>query len=389
MQSAVRLLLVVAIVFICSETLLAQTLAPSWRDRGMQMLGEGRLDSARFYLEKWLEADPRDDGSWYNLACVYALQGERERSLDAWERSVEAGWDDPEHPLNDADLESIRSNERFTAALKKVGERNAAKGPTGFVRHVLETRSVGTYIVALPDDYETSGRAYPLCVILHGSGSTELAHGRLADVFGREDVIYIAPRAPYGHTSSFKGSGELGYTAWTPEDIDSLDPLYDQVPLMYADWIVRCIDDARVRYRVQGEKTIVLGHSQGAAFAYITAALYPEQIGSVFAYAGYFPDAFRTDERLRGLKDENVRLTIGHGSADNVVDPAESSGIAELLKEWNIEYALLTYEGVGHGIAPEVREHMKEWIDTETGRAMEGDVLRSEPVRHGDGETRR
>ena len=344
----------------------------------MRMLGSGKPDSAQYFLEKWLQADPGDESSWYNLACLYALAGEREKAVNAWEKSVAAGWDDPEHPLNDADLESIRSDARFTAALQKVGERKEGGGPGGYVRHALEMRSVGTYIAALPEDYDGSTRDYTLCVILHGSGSTELAHGRLADALGREDVIYIAPRAPYPHGTSFKGSGELGYTAWPSEKLDSLDPLEEQLPVMYSDWIMQCIDDARIRYRVKREGILLLGHSQGAAFAYITAARHPEQIRSVFAYAGYFPEEFRSDEYLRGLKENNVHLDIAYGTADNVVAPAESQEIAELLGKWEIAHSLNAYEGVGHGIAPEVRGQMKEWLDREAGRQQDDKKLEVE-----------
>ena len=118
----------------------------------MGMLQSGNLDSARFYLERWLEADPGDEMSWYNLACVYALQKDKEGALNAWEMSVAAGWDDPEHPLNDGDLESIRSDGRFAAALEKVRTRLQENGPKGFIRNFLETRTVGTYVALLPED---------------------------------------------------------------------------------------------------------------------------------------------------------------------------------------------------------------------------------------------
>ena len=352
----------------------AQTPGVSWKDRGMQAFGAGNLDSAQFYLEHWLEADPQDESSWYNLACIYALGGQSEKALDAWESAVEAGWDDPDHPLSDGDLESIRSDARFTAALNKVSQKKAEMRPKDHIRRFLRMESVGTYIVALPEDYEESNRSYPLCVILHGSGSSETGHGGLADPLGRDGVIYIAPRAPYTHTSSYKNSGTLGFTAWTPEKIDSLDPLYSEVPQMYAAWIMECIHDAQQRYRTSNGKPIILGHSQGAAFSWITAALYPDQVGSIFVYAGYFPDQFTTDERLDAVRNAGVRVTLAHGSADNVVEPEGTRKIAQTLKEWKITCTLTEYDGTGHGISREVMDQMKAWIDAETGRPVEADT---------------
>lgn len=346
----------------------AQELGSSWKDRGMQALGTGDLDSARSYYERWLEADPQDELSWYNLACICALQGDRDKALTAWENSVEAGWDDPDHPMSDGDLESIRDDARFTAALQRVSEAKESDGPEGYIRNFLELTSVGTYIVALPPDYDRTNRSYPLCVILHGSGSSETGHGRLADRFGRDDVIYIAPRAPYPHTSSYKGSGNLGFTAWPPERIDSLDPLDKEVPYMYSNWIMQCVRDARDRYRISDDKALLLGHSQGAAFSFITASLFPEEFRSIYVYAGYFPDEFQTEERIAELKRNNVRIRLAHGTADNVVDPEETRMIGAKLQEMGLDCSVSLYDDVTHSILPPVMEDMTEWVTRETGR---------------------
>ncbi len=124
--------------------------------------------------------------------------------------------------------------------------RSVREGPRGYIRRFVETKTIGTYIVLLPPDYDSTIRSYPACLILHGSGSTELAHGRLADAIGREGVIYVVPRALYPHGSVFTSTGELGYTAWPADDIDSTDALYARPAPMYAEWIMQCLDDARL-----------------------------------------------------------------------------------------------------------------------------------------------
>ena len=363
-----QLLFTLALFIVASAILQAQEIGQSWKEMSFRMLSSGNLDSAQIYLERWLEADPGDESSWYNLACVYALGGEKEKALHAWEMSVAAGWEDPVHPLNDSDLESIRSDGRFTTALEKVQNRQDAKEPKNAVRNFLETRRVGTYIALLPNDYHESNRDYPLCIILHGSGSTERAYSRLTDGLGREGIIYIIPRAPYTHSSVHKATGNIGYTAWTPEKIDSLDPLYTEVAPMYAEWIMSCAEDARNRYRIDDEPVMILGHSQGGAFSWITATLYPTQVGSIFAYAGYFPDEFCTKERVQGVFDQSVRVTLAHGTADNVVGPEESKKLDGVLEEWGIDHSLTLYDGTGHGLTEDVRQSMKEWVDREGGR---------------------
>lgn len=335
-----------------------QPLAPSWRDMAMSMLGEQKLDSARYYYERWLEADPRDENSWYNLACVYALEGEQQRALDAFESSVAAGWSDPTHPMEDGDLASIRSSPRFLAMIDTIRNRGDRSGPAGYLRRFVETKTIATYIAMLPEDYEETDRDYPLCVILHGSGSSETAHGRIADMVGRDGVIYIAPRALNARIVG----DDLGYTAWPLEEIDSLDPAYTRSAPNYAALVKACIDDAARAYRVDPARVMIIGHSQGAAFSYITAVSYPETVGSIFSYAGYFPDRYRTPEYIEGLRDNDVAITLAHGVADPVVGVDESRTIERILRDEGVDVRAYYFDDVDHGIRPEVREAMSAWM---------------------------
>ena len=359
-------LLLLSILLLASTAMMAQGIpgGPSLRDQANRMLGSGDLDSARLLLEEWLAADPGDENSWYNLACVRALAGDREGALDAWEGAVAAGWEDPDHPLSDSDLASIREDARFTAALATVSERQDAAGPSDYQRHHLALTTTGTYIVLLPPNYEDEpNRSWPLCIILHGSGSTELAHGRLADAVGRDDYIFVAPRAPQIHSSVHKATGNLGYSAWTPEKIDSLDPAYRQVAPQYAAWAIAAADDVRDHYRVAGNRYRLLGHSQGAAFTWITAALYPERVASIFAYAGYFPEEYRTDEHLDGVARAGVDITLAHGNTDRVVAADESKTLDSILTARSIEHSLRLFDETGHGTTPAVIAAMKDWLE--------------------------
>jgi hypothetical protein len=56
----------------------------------------------------------------YNVACGYALIGEKEKALDALGRAVAAGFDDRRLLETDTDLASIRDTEGFKAILGKV-----------------------------------------------------------------------------------------------------------------------------------------------------------------------------------------------------------------------------------------------------------------------------
>jgi len=338
-----------------------RTLAPALKDQAVEALGAGKHEDAISLFERWLAADPRDATSWYNLACARALAGKRDAALDAFETAIDAGFDDLAHAREDADLASIRESPRFGAALVRGEAKEAGDRIPGLHRHALATQTIGTYVALLPPDYETSGKAYPVVVILHGSGSSEIGHARAAEFMGREGVIYVCPRALHPHEGVFLQTGKEGWTAWPPVKGDEADDAPDAMAL-YADWVMRCIADARRRYRVQAGRVHVWGHSQGAAAAMVVAALHPEQVEGCFAYAAYYPEKHLTDARLADLAKWRVRVELCHGTKDRVVPPGPTHAMKARLDASGVPNALHVVEAE-HRITEEVERHSRHWAD--------------------------
>lgn len=71
---------------------------------------------------------PGDGVVFYNLACSFALVGEPEKAIDALEKSVELGYSDWQHMLNDSDLKTLHEDPRFKKWLKgyKLTEKHEA-----------------------------------------------------------------------------------------------------------------------------------------------------------------------------------------------------------------------------------------------------------------------
>lgn len=361
-----------AFFMLCTAPLVAQTsetykphvLERSLRDRASSAIQKKDYAVARDLYERWLQADPRDNSSWYNLACVYALTGEKDLALDAFERSVDAGWKDAVHPTRDTDLDSIRSDARFDAALQRISQRIAANGPSGFVRHFAEMKSRGSYIVMLPPDYETSSKEYPICVILHGSGSSDVAHGRVSDSIGREGVIYIAPRAPFPH-AGVAATGVLGWTASPPDEIPESDPSRVQVVPDYVDWIFTCVDEVQKSYRAHKGKVHLYGHSQGGNVANVAALLHPERVATYYSQAASLPDKrFLTLERATRMKESGVRAHLIHGEQDNVVSISTTKTIDQVLSESGVEHTVRYVQG-DHGFNPVIYGDIRAWIENE------------------------
>jgi serine/threonine protein kinase/Flp pilus assembly protein TadD len=78
---------------------------------------ERGLDWAR----RALAIDPEDSAVCYNLACIYAILGRVEESIDCLEKSIACGFGDKKIIQNDPYLNPIRSNPRYIALQKKLG----------------------------------------------------------------------------------------------------------------------------------------------------------------------------------------------------------------------------------------------------------------------------
>ncbi len=335
--------------------------APSFRDQGTAALGAGKHDEAVALYRKWLAADPQDDTTWYNLACALALTGKEESALEAFETAVDAGFDDLDHAERDMDLASIRASKRFTAAVARGRTKQAADDLPDMVRHTLRTETIGTYIVLLPPDYEETKERYPVVFILHGSGSSETGHGKVAEHLGREGVIYVAPRALFPHPQVFQQLGRPGWTAWPPMDVETRADAPEPMRL-YTDWILRCAGDVAKRYRVAGTRIHAWGHSQGAGTANVLAALHPTRVASYFAYAGYYPEEYVTDASLAAQKANGIHAVLCHGTQDNIVPSAPTLAMKPRLAKAGLSHEVHMVDAA-HGITPDVRALSKAWVD--------------------------
>jgi predicted esterase len=243
------------------------------------------------------------------------------------------------------------------------------------IHHGLIQKKVGFYAVYLPPDYNTEAnkeKSWPVCTILHGSGSTETGHGALSGTFGRDGVIYLAPRAPHTHFGVVKESGNPGYTAWPDNPpawgefgsdtfpSDAVSQL--QVERLYTDWIADCLGDLRKRYRTDGKRATVVGHSQGAAFAHLFALHRPELVQAYFAYAGYFEDTLEDDIAAQTLKKHKVYPSIAHCEGDAVVKASLSHDLSEYLKKHEVPHDVLIMPKGSHRFTSKTSRAASEFV---------------------------
>ncbi len=246
------------------------------------------------------------------------------------------------------------------------------KLPADTYFHALPQTQLGLYAVFLPPGYrapENSDRTYPLVLILHGHGSTEIRHGQHADDFGREGVIYLAPRAPYPHEDVFLELKTPGWTAWptVPEQLYDIGPGHEDyidVDRLYTDWIADTVQDVRRRYRVSEQRVVIYGHSQGATYAHMFALHHPELVKAYFAFAGWYAETGKDldPDDARIIRENEVFPFVAHNRADPVLDVAQTERLAALFSQHQVRHATFISETGNHYLTDEGKQKVASFI---------------------------
>lgn len=320
--------------------------------------------TAASVLERWLEGAPRDVSALYNLACCYAMAGDKARALEALDRAVDAGYRDFSHLKEDTDLDAVRTEARYAAIIDRLVALQPKPLPAWGVTRMVPMRTEGAMIVILPEDYDTSNREYPVCLLLHGAGSNEMQLLQFAaQRLGRRDVIYVALRAPYPDFASAVETRQDSFTALPPGNVADDSPVRLRSRRNYADWIIDAAGVVQRDYRATQGKVYLLGFSQGAGYAGVTAMFYPQKIASYFAIAaGPLPPELVSAADLAKVRQAGVRPWLVHGRDDLTTPVAGATTNAETFRAASIPVELRLVAG-GHEISSEVADIASEWLD--------------------------
>lgn len=81
---------------------------------GRELLEDGRYaDAARAFQREAELSQGSKSTPLYNAACALSLGGDKRGALDALQRAIEEGYDDPEHMERDGDLDNVRGEARY------------------------------------------------------------------------------------------------------------------------------------------------------------------------------------------------------------------------------------------------------------------------------------
>lgn len=91
----------------------ASTNGDEWYQVGSRLLRLRDFERAATALTQAIEHVSNRGSAMYNLACTYALKGDRALGLEWLEKSISAGFDNPDKLREDPDIASLRGEPRF------------------------------------------------------------------------------------------------------------------------------------------------------------------------------------------------------------------------------------------------------------------------------------
>jgi len=92
----------------------------TWSLVALAHAGLKRYPEAIRDLQRAIEMGPVNPAMHYNLACMYALSGDRDHAIEALGRAIDSGFKDREGIVDDPDLASIRGDERYASLLHRL-----------------------------------------------------------------------------------------------------------------------------------------------------------------------------------------------------------------------------------------------------------------------------
>jgi phospholipase/carboxylesterase len=247
----------------------------------------------------------------------------------------------------------MRGDFFFAAARDRVLAREASIGRPFYV----EARQLLAGRLHLPRNYR-SGKAYPLVVGLHGRGATCEDFARIWSVLDNPQFIFLSLESPYAYAPGVE-THKPAFTWGLPTRDKALWALAD--PLV-SDNLKRAVETVSKQHRIAG--VYILGHSQGAAFAYLAALRYPELFKGVMAFAGVFPSEQISAEENAKARGK-VRVFMAHGTRDQAVPLAEELKCKEILVRLGYAVTFFQFDG-DHGISIDALKRAVEWMEKGT-----------------------
>jgi beta-lactamase regulating signal transducer with metallopeptidase domain/tetratricopeptide (TPR) repeat protein len=108
---------------------------------GLELLRSDEYALAAQSYQQAIDRNYRTATAYYNQACAYALGGDKEHAFDSLQKSLDAGFDQPDTLAHDDDLESLHGDPRFSAMKKQARELELPGYSNGWWGHRASERA--------------------------------------------------------------------------------------------------------------------------------------------------------------------------------------------------------------------------------------------------------
>jgi phospholipase/carboxylesterase len=205
------------------------------------------------------------------------------------------------------------------------------------------------YIVREP---KIASQKPPLLLLLHGYGSNKEDLFSFADELP-DDLLIVSAQAPLS-------IGNGGY-AWYSINFDDINGKFSDLKeaKQSIDEIANFIEEIKIKYNTNPDKTFLLGFSQGAILSYSLSFFHPNKIQHILALSGYI-----NTELLPGNISSEIKTDYycSHGSVDQVLPVEWARNSKPFLDNLGFQNEYSEYN-VGHGVAPQNFYSFKKWIE--------------------------
>lgn len=331
-----------------SDSIFKKNLDVYW-NRGWEAYQEGDYHKAISIYKEGLQYDITNGSNLYNLACCYGLTGNSRKAAEFLKYSINNGFDNYDHIVNDQDFDKVKDSEEFTAVVDSLS-RYLDKKKNPEVKEIWF--SSDAYVKAylrLPDDYDES-KTYPLVIGLHGYGATGESFMRIWDMFEKQDFIYICPETFY----PFSLGKKIGYSWFTWTDDEAIDK---EIADKTHEYIVKVTRKMQSIYKI--DRTYLLGFSQGCGLAYTTGIKQRELYDGLMCFGGWLDTEILNDEMIEKAND--LKVFIAHGNQDKMVEFDSGIKAKEKLSEYGYEFKFHEFDG-GHTVPEEAVKEAQEWL---------------------------
>jgi predicted esterase len=309
------------------------------------------FEAAQCYLTL-LKLDINDSTTIYNLACCYGRLRKADAAVKSLIVAVRAGFRNFALLKSDPDFIAIRNTPEFMSLMARVPGWEDNLGEALFVK----TSKLAELLVKVPPKIDLT-RKYPLLLGLHGNGgNSEQILSVMNHALKKEALILAAAQGVYPNFPRLRGQ----HFSWEIQTRDQgLWKIADPLAIENLNEVVQAL---KGKYPVS--EVYILGFSQGAAYAFLSAFKYPGLVAGIISIGGMFPE---TDKEFSILTEGEIvsgkkfRVFIAQGSNDRQIPESLGAKTAEKLKKYGYEVEYQEYEG-GHEISPELMKKIYSWM---------------------------